>query len=182
MGYSLSWVAVKGDAEAVYAAFNLQATGRREEVPESEFSAVQLPNGRTLVIFNQKELEAEQLAAVSRIGEVVYCFVEEHVMVTDASLWRDRKQVWRVKHDGQEGVNHLSVDGDVHGAFPAIRDKYFADQAAETEKNIDLIFDIPVELARELAGFRHDEIFLSADKEPFEVLESVKKKKWWSLS
>src|ERR1700744_6358661 len=98
MGYSLSWIAVKADATAVYAALNLRPTGKCQEVPESEFSAAQLPNGRTLVVFDHKELKDEQLATLSRVGETVYCFVEEHVMVTNAALWREGKQVWRVTH------------------------------------------------------------------------------------
>jgi hypothetical protein len=119
---------------------------------------------------------------VSHVGETVYCFVEEHVMVSAASLWRDGKQVWRVTHDGQESADHLSTDGVAPPAFASIRDKYLAVQAAEREEDVDHIFDIPVELARELTGFRHDQEPLGvSDGEPFEVLEPIRKK-WWSFS
>ncbi len=179
MGYSLSWVAVKADPKVVYAALDLQPTGQREEIPESTFCSAQLPSGWAVIVFNQKELKDKQLAGVSRIGETIHCFVEEHVMVTVASFWRDGRQIWRVTHDGQEAMNHLSIVGDVPPTFASIRDKYLAKQAAEPEGDVDHIFDIPVELARELTGFRHDQEISGASAEPFEVL--AKNKKLWGL-
>ena len=183
MGYSLSWVAVKADLKAVYAALNVQPAGQRraDAFARGCLSALLL-GGRTFVIYGHKELKGNQLAAVSHVGETVYCFVEEHVMVSAASLWRDGKQVWRVTHDGQESADHLSTDGVAPPAFASIRDKYLAVQAAEREEDVDHIFDIPVELARELTGFRHVQEPLGvSDGEPFEVLEPIRKK-WWSFS
>jgi hypothetical protein len=181
MGYSLSWVAVKADPKAVYAALNVQPTGEREEIPESAFCGAQLSGGWTLIVFNRKELKDKQLATASRIGETIHCFVEEHVMVTVASGWRDGKQIWRVTHDGQKSADHLSADGQVPPDFAPIRDKYLAKQTAEPEEDVDHIFDIPVELARALTGFRHDQEFSGVGEKPFDVLEPSKKK-WWSLS
>jgi hypothetical protein len=199
MGYSLSWVAVKAGPQAVYAALNVQPTGQRQRgffdrpgmpdlssakrippLPRNLCAALHL-GGRTIVIFNRKELKDRQLAAVSRVAETIYCFVEEHVMVSVAALWRDGKQIWRVTHDGQEGVKHLSVEGDAPPALASIREKYVAKQAAETEEDVDHISDIPVELARELTGFRHDQEIFGASVEHFEMLKPTKKK-WWSFS
>jgi hypothetical protein len=56
-----------------------------------------------------------------------------------------------------------------------------AKQAAESEEDVDHISDIPIELARELTGFRHDQELPGGGDEPFEALETVKKK-WWSWS
>jgi hypothetical protein len=183
MGYSLSWVAVNAVPQAVYAALDVQPTGeRREDAFRRGSVSALLLGGRTVVVFGHKELKNDQLAAVSRVGETIYCFVEEHVMVMVASLWRDGKQVWRVTHDGQESARHLSTDGDVPPEFTPIRDKYLAKQAEEPEEDVDHISDIPVELARELTGYRHDQEFPGADDgEPFEVLEPTKKM-WWSFS
>jgi hypothetical protein len=184
MGYSLSWVAVKAVPQAVYAVLDVQPTGeRRADAFRRGTVSSLLLGGRTVVVFGNKELKDNRLAAVSRVGETIHCFVEEHLMVSVASLWRDGKRVWRVTHDGQESARHLSTDGDVPPEFASIRDKYLAKQAAEPEEDVDHIFDIPVELARELTGYRHDQEFPDTDgREPFETLESSKKKKWWSLS
>jgi len=182
MGYSLSWVAVKADPNAVYAALNVRPTGeRRTDAFRRGTVSALLLGGRTVVVFGNKELKNDQLAAVSRVGETIYCFVEEHVMVMVAALWRDGKQVWCVTHDGQESAHHLSTDGDVPTEFASIRDKYLAKQAAESEEDVDHISDIPIELARELTGFRHDQELPGGGDEPFEALETVKKK-WWSGS
>ena len=43
--------------------------------------------------------------------------------------------------------------------------------------DVDYIFDIPVELAQALTGFRYDMAIEGAGKEPFEVLEKLYKKK-----
>jgi hypothetical protein len=184
MGYSLSWVAVKAEPQAVYTALHVQPTGqRRDDAYRRGNVSALLLGGRTVVVFGNKELKDNRLAAVSRVGETIHCFVEEHLMVSAASLWRDGKRVWRVTHDGQESARHLSTDGSVPAEFASVRDKYLAKQAAEPEEEVDHIFDIPVELARELTGYQHDQEFSSADGgEPFEVLEPSKKKKWWSLS
>jgi hypothetical protein len=116
---------------------------------------------------------------VSRVGETIYCSVEEHVMMTDASLWRNGKQVWRVTHDAEQGADHLSSEGELPPSFAPTRDKCFEEQK---KGDADYIFEIPVVLAREFGGYRYDADFQSADKEPFEVLEVIKKKKWWSFS
>jgi len=46
----------------------------------------------------------EVLARLSNVGEVIACFVEEHVMFSSvrAAGWR---QVWSVQHNAQRGMS-----------------------------------------------------------------------------
>jgi hypothetical protein len=82
MGYSLSWAAVKGGTlQMICDACNLRPTGEREEIAESNIDAAEIPGGRYLVLFNQRETDDRLLARRSAKGEVVSCFVEDHANV-----------------------------------------------------------------------------------------------------
>ena len=105
--------------------------------------------------------------------EVVTCGVEEHVMVSEATLWRAGQCVWRVSHDGAQGVENLHVEGELPPAFASIRDRLFCEQQAPASSQFpaDYIFDIPVELAKSLTGYRHDEDTPGLAANSFDVLE-----------
>ena len=189
---------MKADAKAVHAALNLRPTGQRQRSflrPEARRSSIfpfyrrskslcgaTLPTGWSVLTADHWALEDGELPVVSRLGEAIYCFVEEHVMESIASGWQDGKEVWFISHDCQINANHLEVRGNLPPVFTSIRDKHLEKQASESEEDVDHIFDIPVELARELTGFRHDQEISGAPDEPFEVLEAMKRKKWWGLS
>jgi len=177
MGYSLSWAALKGgDVQSACAALGLRPTGKREEVAESKVNGVQLPTGWYLVKFDHKEMGDGELAKLSRSGEVVCCFVEDHVMFSSAAKWKDGKEIWRVAHDGGEkGALHLETRGELPAEFESIHKELFAKQEQEIpnrdELGVDYVYDIPAELAKKLTGFRHDEDMPGLSGEVFQILE-----------
>ncbi len=187
MGHSLSWAAVKGGApDAVQSALGLRATGQREEIPRSKIVAVDLPSGWYVVLFQRSEIKDKVLKRLATLGEVVYCFVEEHVMVSAASGWKDSKSLWSVVHDGQGGINDLQVEGSLPASFASIRDRQKVKQdegeklAIDGEEfAVDHMFDVPVDLAQELTGFRHDRDAPGIEGDAYEVLENAKKR--WGL-
>lgn len=77
MGFSLSWLAVRGkEAAAVRRVLGVRRTGQREDVPDSPLLGADLPNGWYLVLANGCVLEESQpLSELSSGGEVVTCFV-----------------------------------------------------------------------------------------------------------
>jgi hypothetical protein len=173
MGYSLSWIAVKGKPpQAVRDEFSFRLTDKREEFPESELTAVEMPSGWYVIVSNRSEQVVSD-AAMQRLSssgcELVTCFVEEHVMVSRATGWKEGQLVWSVTHDAQKGLLHLDVQGEPPAAFAAIRDRKFAEQAAG-DRDCDYLFDIPVETARSVAGYRHDEDVPGLSGDVFEVL------------
>jgi hypothetical protein len=173
MGYSLSWIAVKGKPpQAVRDEFSFRMTNKREEIPESDLSAVEMPSGWYLIVSNHTEQVVSD-AAMRRLAssgcELVTCFVEEHVMVSRATGWKDGQLRWSVTHDAQKGLLHLDVQGEPPAEFAAIRDRIVAEQAAD-DGSCDYLFDIPVETARSAAGYRHDEDVPGLSGEVFEVL------------
>jgi hypothetical protein len=182
MGYSLSWIAVKGKPpQAVRDAFSFRMTDEREEIPESDLSAVEMPSGWYLIVSNHTEQVVSDAAMqhLSSSGcELVTCFVEEHVMVSKATGWKDGRFIWSVTHDVQKGRQHLDVQGEPPAEFAAIRDRAFSEQAAG-DRDCDYLFDIPVETARSVAGYRHDEDVPGLSGELFEVLAAPDERSFW---
>jgi len=171
MGYSLSWLAIKGKTpQVLLEELGFRATGKHEEVPEADHSAVELPNGRYLIVSNRTEQVAPDstMRRLSSSGcELVTCFVEEHVMCSHATGWKNGCKCWSVIHDAQRGIEHLDTEGDLPLIFGSIRDRLLLEQQ---DGSADYIFDIPVEVAKSLTGYRHNLDIPGASKEPFEVL------------
>ena len=192
MGYSLSWLAIKGKApQAVLDELGFRATGERQEIPEAPLSAATMPNGWCLIVSDHTEQVASDsvLEHLTAGCEAVTCFVEEHVMCSSATGWKDGRRCWRVNHDAQRGLEHLETEGELPASFNSIRDRLFSRQKEENlrkagirrplfprkalsidEMGCDYIFEIPVEVAREITGYRHDRDVPGSDGQPFEVL------------
>jgi hypothetical protein len=176
MGWSLSWAALKGGSpQTACAALGLRATGKREEIPESKIVGVQLPTGWYVLQFDRSELKDRVLSNLSRSGEVVCCFVEDHVMVSWASGWRDGNKVWSVVHDCEKGRFHLAIIGEAPPELKGIAERLTAEQrAAGGEKaDVDYVYEVPAELAKELTGYRHDQDMPGLTGEVFQVLEAA---------
>jgi len=177
MGYSLSWAALKGgNLQTACTALGLRATGKREEIAKSKIVGAQQPTGWYLVMFNRTEIKDRTLEKLSQPGEVVCCFVEDHVMFSSTSAWKKGQKVWHVAHNGEEDrVLHLETSGDLPAEFESIRNRVFAKQEEETaehdEFKVDHVYELPAELAKKLTGFRHDEPTSGLTGEVFEVLE-----------
>jgi hypothetical protein len=131
-----------------------------------------MPNGWYLIVSNHTEqvVSDDAMRRLASSGcELVTCFVEEHVMVSRATGWKDGQLRWSVTHDAQKGLMHLDVQGAPPAEFADIRDRIVAEQAAD-DGACDYFFDIPVETARSAAGYRHDEDVPGLSGEVFEVL------------
>lgn len=192
MGYSLSWLAIKGKTpQAVLSELGFRATGERQEFPEASLSAAEMPTGWYLIVSDHTEHVASDAALehLTADCEAVTCFVEEHVMFSGAAGWKAGRRCWSVNHDAQEGIEHLETEGELPAPFSSIRDRLFSKQKEENirtaglrrrrfprkavsidEMGCDYIFDIPIEVARELTGYQHDRDIPGLTGSPFEVL------------
>ena len=121
-------------------------------------------------------MEKKMLARASAEAEVVCCFVEEHCMCSSAQGWRNGSEMWSVFHEAATGgISHLETKGDLPAAFNGIRDQQRAKQEAAggSKAGVDYIFDIPVELAQALTGYRHDVAIPELGDRAFEVLTTT---------
>jgi hypothetical protein len=154
MGASLSWFAVRGKTpEAVLHDFGLKNVGKKYH--DTPFCGGVSPSGWFLVIHGRHEFTNDETRRLSVGCEVVACFVEEHMMVSRAACWKDGKQIWCVEHDAQEGDGHLDIEGEPPAGFAVIHDRLTKQQ--EEEGGADFIWSIPVELAKEITGYSHEE-------------------------
>src|SRR4051812_17693501 len=94
MGFSLGWLATRNiDPQILYEALQLRPTTMRKPALSSAAMAGALPSGWHLLLMNRTERLVTDafLAVVSKGGEAVGCFVEEHVDVLGGrglACWR----------------------------------------------------------------------------------------------
>ncbi len=177
MGYSMSWVAMKGrNPDQFLSAMELSRAGQCQGYDESAMAATLLPSGWFLVLAKGCDhpiLRGSTLAAAAQPGSrLIACSIEEQVMYSSAEEWRGGRQVWRIEHEAQRGLMDLNVVGDLPRAAGNIR-KAFAklqsEAGGETAK-VDHYFKIPLHIAKDIVGFKHDEDLERLSHLSFEAL------------
>lgn len=194
MGYSLAWVGIRGiSQEDAIARLALRRTGGTAEYAESPISSRSLPQGWTLVVARGCDhpiIKSSTLAKLSIDGEAVACSIEEHVMFSSCELWTNRTRQWRVEHDAQRAIDDLATLGTLPEDFASTKAEFAEQQAAEGGEmaDVDLHFEVPLSLAKNRVGFKHDEVNAADDDEQFEVLVGApapqtasSSRPWWQF-
>jgi hypothetical protein len=164
MGYAISWIAFRGKTDAQAAELlGLSPSGKFEEVPESMLCGVRLDNGWYVVVINEyghKLVRERSLQRVSAAADVVASAIEEHVMFSSAEAWKNGKLIWRVTHVSGSSRRHLEERGSLPGQYLAVKERLLAAQQREDEgaREVDYVFDVPLELSEVIVGFKHDRI------------------------
>jgi hypothetical protein len=164
MGFSITWCAVPEDrADQFIQTLRLSPTGQTEEIPESLDCMAKLDTGWRVIWHNKygcSYLKPKDLARLSTDHDVILCLIEEHVMATSAELWSKGKRKWWLSHEGENGPKGLEVDGDPPESYQATAKEMEALQLAEggDKAEVDYISEIPLDVAKSLVGFKHDEI------------------------
>jgi hypothetical protein len=184
MGFSVGWVATRGvEPDRLYAALGLRPTGVSKPLFDADAMGGGIPGGWHCVVKHRYErVTADALLAdLSRGGEAVACFVEEHVMYSKAVGWRAGAKSWSVIHDSQQAHTHLEIAGDLPPTFEAVRAACEASQreADADEPEVDHLFDIPVGLAQAITGFRHDAVNDGLELEVLEPARSQWLARWF---
>lgn len=163
MGFSISWMAVQGCSVAQAAeALGLDLEGGEPGDSPDGDCVGELPGGWVLVWRDDCEaLERGRFAPLLTFGPAVGCSVEEHVMVHDARGYRDGAEIWRVTHDPNRGESlyHLETAGEPPAALEAIHRAGIKEQDEDggEDAGCDYIADVPLNLAKSICGFKHDE-------------------------
>jgi len=162
MGYAISWIAFK-DKGAVETAelLALSPSAEFEDAPRSMFSGVRLDSGWYLVVIKKCEhkfVREPALRRVSAAADVVAAAIEEHVMFSTAEAWKNGHRTWKVTHESESGPRHLKELGSLPDAYRSVKGRLLAAQQHEDEgaREVDHIFDVPLELAEAIVGFKHD--------------------------
>jgi hypothetical protein len=181
MGVSLSWLAVRGKSvETVRRELQLRGTGNLGDIPGSPFVGSVSDSGWHLIVARGCEHRIVSTPVLERLSidcEVLTCTVEEHVMFSEATGWRNGKRLWTVTHKGEDGPKGISADGALPEEYPAIRDGFISRQEAEggAKADVDLLFEIPVVLVQTFIDYKHDEESPAFERHGFELLESTHK-------
>lgn len=161
MGFKISWIGFNGlERTECLARLGMAETSVVDEANEAPFSLAVLPNGWIILFANDFEyVTEERLAKLSRGATVIGCQIHEGIMYADAVLYNDGKPVWSISHFAGDGRLDLTISGAPPAEIEQIRDRLIAEQkkndAAGAGK--DFIFDIPVEAASLVTGYRHDQ-------------------------
>jgi hypothetical protein len=176
MGWSLAWLGFKDSSKSeVLKRLGLRVTGRREDLGRSNIGYAELQSGWRLVLYDHKEFGERELSSLSANCELLYVFVEEHVMFSKVAFWRSASEIWSVEHAGEDGGRNLKIKGNVPATLAAIREKRESEQDHEDQTpekhRADFIFDVPVALAESLVGFRYDKDIPGVWDDTVEILE-----------
>ena len=186
----MSWIFVDGiNEDALYEALDLAATGETPDEHDLGTSYVPLAGAALKsgwsAVFAQYALVMEasvgtnpaRIARLPARSRCITCVVLEHAMVSYASLWQDGHYVWQIRHDSSQGNGHLEVRGDLPSAFGDFRNIAMEKQRAEQarrkpgEWGVDYFFDVPIDTAAAITGYRHDR---AVEKDFFRNLRALK--------
>lgn len=182
MGAALSWVVVEGlDFDAILARLDLETTGAPCEYPIRGIAAQPFPDGRWLIEARGCDhviVGEASMAALSSGGRALSCTVEEHVNYVACALWEGGTRVWRVEHAGDEAPDHIACEGAVPASFGDVLAA--AEEASAADPDVDYFMDIPLNLAREFAGYCHEDVAAAPDETPFLALRRrAPHRPWW---
>jgi hypothetical protein len=162
MGFSISWIAVHGLSKSeVCQRLAIFDTGEPDEANESPISGASLPNDWQVIFLNDllhPFVAVESLNRLSKGCEVVGCQVEEHVMVCAAFFYANGARVWNITHESDKGLTNLDSEGLLPAAFEEIKARNLAAQQKDDNEDggVDYIFEVPLELAEHICGYKHD--------------------------
>jgi len=109
------------------------------------------------------------LAKLTANCEAIVCSIEEHVMFSECARWLNGRKSWAVSHSGEEGDTHIKKIGRPPQSYEEHKRALLAKQQEEGGGGTDYVFDLPVILAEEIVGFRHDAMSSSYNGQ-FDVL------------
>jgi hypothetical protein len=179
MGFSISWIAFK-DIRKPEALKRLQFrdTGHDDPLNQAPFSMADLRSGWALLYVNDFEFGTdEHLVGLSAEGTVVACQVEEHIMFSAAHFYTSGKEDWSVWHDSEhDGRYDVSTRGVAPPQLAAIVERLTAlqDRNGGEKSMIDFLFNVPVELAAELTGYRHCQTLFAGHPLHFTAVERAR--------
>lgn len=157
MSININWIAAEtAGSGLMLEALGLQEVGASFDPREANFARVRTPRGWEVVVDRSMKPKLDRAHALSAERLVLAAEVSDVVMFSRLQAWRAGARLWSVTHDPEGGVEGLDSEGDLPRELAEIEARLSARQAEEMEP-VDHLFDAPLELGREICGFRPDE-------------------------
>jgi hypothetical protein len=155
----------------------LRGTAESDEANEAPFSGAEIPGGWFVLFSNDFGFAtSERVASFSSDCRTVACQVHEGIMVSSSCAFERGAKLWQIEHNFQEHANDLSITGSPPATFHSIRDRLMQLQAQQDDSRVlrvDHIFDIPLETAESVCGYRHDRWLFAWGRPDFTRLEPI---------
>jgi hypothetical protein len=159
VGFSHSWIAVQGlKQEQVLEALGMEVSDVQTDFLDGT-ALIDWKDDWLLVISDdgRDAFEAYLADLAPRGRAAVVCGIHESVMYSEARGYEAGKEIWGIVHDPDKGESlySLEVSGQPPEPFDAILHSARAEQDKEggEDADVDLIFDIPAQLAAAICGF-----------------------------
>jgi hypothetical protein len=172
MGFRVLLIAVSGkEPETVHREYGVVPTDEFWDSPEPPVAGARLPSGSYLLYVHDEIVPDDAVfARLSSNARLLACYVNETSMESLATAWVNGRNEWQVRHDASNyGNEHLEASGDLPPQYLDIRDRLL--KAWRERHDSDYVFDVPVQLVKELGGFQYDEDIDVVDSDQFQVLQ-----------
>lgn len=167
MGLSSSWIGFQNvSRDQLLEQLGFVETGEEGDFVEvaKPYAYAELPGGWLILYADDYHwADPERVVELSEQGLVVGCqFDDKSMMGCVVSAAQNYEPLWQVAHRPDiepHTVYHLDVQGDPPPALAEIRDRHVRAQDEEQRQagSIDFIFDVPLDLAKQICGFKYDE-------------------------
>ncbi|HTT98118.1 MAG TPA: hypothetical protein VMF58_08710 [Rhizomicrobium sp.] len=162
MGFRICWLGFSGKRKAdVLGALRAKDTGLLDEANESPMSIARLPNNWTIIWLNRFDHPLASEASIQSLSKnctLVTAHVNESTMFSSTQLHANGAQLWSITHSAKEGMYNLQTSGTLPEFYSEISARLTGkqDQNGGDKSKVDYIFDVPVEVAKSVCGYRYN--------------------------
>jgi len=183
VGFKCSWVAFQNTPKyQILDVIGGIDTGEEMEIPfETELCIAELPDNWILICAEDFMYAAPDvsfpdegnMARLSAKGRVLGCMFHEGIMFSAASMYEFGKELWCVMYNSEEESQPIMVTKNMPDNFPAVYERLRAEQEKADRQGDDVayLFDVPIEVASGLCGYRHDYFEFAWGKPKFTRVE-----------
>ncbi len=160
MSFKASWIAIPAAGySSVLGRLGLKETKQNDNANETLLSGALVGEDWYVVFSNDITFAGDKGAsALSNVDRCIACAMDENSIFSSVTEYRKGLKRWSVEHDAQVGNLHLKVEGVPPEAFKPIGEKFLNLQNSQDtlDGSIDYLFEVPIELAANITGYRYD--------------------------
>ncbi len=159
MGLNLCWIGVQGGRKAtVLKQLGFEEVGETGDPLNVDYACAETPSGWLIFVAADRFFQIDEpMSEVSSSALTLGCEMYETASVSKVRAVQAGRQLWAVVHDPAETPDDVSVEGDPPPQFEEMRRRLQASQMEPGGESCDYLFDLPLELAASLCGYRPDQ-------------------------